>query len=119
MDHIADVVNDEILNETTSVDKESGKDVQKLKRFACKQPGCVNSFNQSRLLKRHMRLVHQMNNLHRCGLCDKRCKSSAALERHLSRHNKILSDFACDDCQQNVLSLEDLRKHCEVVHGNA
>lgn len=84
----------------------------------CPKPNCSISFKARCKLQKHLLHIHSDEfKKHKCHLCDKKYRSSGALEVHLSATHEGIKPFECNECDKRCSSKALLRVHLRRVHS--
>ena len=62
--------------------------------------------------------VSQLQTGEKCSFCEETFPTFDLLESHVESCQKLAAQFSCDDCNQMFFRFEELKTHCQEVHGN-
>ncbi|XP_073992494.1 uncharacterized protein [Rhodnius prolixus] len=81
--------------------------------FTCTE--CNKTFQERRILKRHIRVVHSHKELHKCNQCEKAFKSATVLSLHYTLHTGS-KPFRCSMCPKTFVYKSTLATHVNQFH---
>ena len=84
-------------------------------RYQC--PKCELSLKSQRILKRHIKYVHEADRVVRfpCSFCDFKGKVKATLQLHIQSIH-LGEKFSCPQCEYKSTQKSSLRTHIKSIH---
>ena len=81
---------------------------------------CDICHKQVKLIKEHIKRIHQTELDFTCNLCDFKGKTDAAVQSHIKRKHSVTREtYKCDICNKELSCKSSLNKHHQLVHEDA
>ena len=76
------------------------------------------SRNSASLLKKHIELVHEGNEPHKCTACGKSFSQKHRLKKHMESVHERKKPYKCLICHFSSFDIHGLKRHALSVHEN-
>ena len=87
-----------------------------IKDYKCDREKCDFAARTSKLLKLHIKTVHDKIKDYNCDLCGKLFSTRSSLKNHIRIVHEGCKDYKCERCEKAFGTIQELKFHVKVIH---